>query len=212
MKKTIKTTLLVGSLISILSTSVLFAEESPEQQIDKKAIAIVHDAKIKADKLISDAKVKAKILIEKAETDALELKKESLESLKETTVETKELAKEAIQKAKTKSHELVEKTKSMPQVIKQGIEDKYIYTKEVANNSYKKSKDVVNDTIILATIKYAFIISPEIHSMKIDVDVRNGVVELFGKVRNNLEAQEAIQIAISAKGVLSVKSFFVIEH
>jgi len=212
MKKIITRTLLVGSLIGIFGASALFAQESQEQQIEKKAIAIVHDAKTKADKLVEDAKAKAKALIEKAQVDALKLKKESLKSAKETTAETKELAKEALQKAKAKSDELVERTKSMPQIIKQGIEDKYVYTKEVANESYKKSKNVANDTLILGAIKYAFIISPEIHSMKIDVSVKNGVVELFGKVKSNYEAQEAMQIAVSTKGVVVVKSFFVIEQ
>ena len=47
MKKIITTTLLVGGLVSIFGTSTLFAQESQEQRIDKKAIAIVHDAKIK---------------------------------------------------------------------------------------------------------------------------------------------------------------------
>lgn len=41
--------------------------------------------------------------------------------------------------------------------------------------------------------------------------IKGGVVELFGKVKSNNEAQEAMQIAISTKGVYAVKSFFMIE-
>jgi len=48
--------------------------------------------------------------------------------------------------------------------------------------------------------------------MKIDIDVKNGVVTLFGKVKSNHEAQEAMQIALSTKGVWAVKSFFMIER
>ena len=211
MKKIITKVLLAGSLMSIFGASVLLADESQMQIIEKKAKAIVYDAKVKADKLVNDAKTKAEAMIEKAKADVVLLKEESAKSAKETTAETKALAKEALQKAKAKSYELVEKTKSMPQIIKQGIKDKYVYTKEVANKSYKKSKIVANDTIILGAIKYAFLMSSEIHSMKIDVDVKNGVVTLFGKVKSNNEAQEAMQIALSTKGVLAVKSFFVIE-
>lgn len=212
MKKIIITALLAGSLMSIFGASALLADESQTQAIDKKAKAIVHNAKVRADKLVDDAKAKAKAIIETAKVDAAELKKESLKSAKETTAETKALANEALKKTEAKSQELLEKTKSMPQIIKQGIEDKYVYTKEVANKSYKKSKDVVNDTIILSAIKYAFLMSPEIHSMKIDVSVKDGIVDLFGKVKSNREAQEAMQIALSTKGVWAVKSFFMIER
>ncbi|MCD6173806.1 MAG: BON domain-containing protein, partial [Sulfurimonas sp.] len=54
--------------------------------------------------------------------------------------------------------------------------------------------------------------SPDIHSMKIDVSVKDGIVELFGRVQSSYEAQEAMQIALSTKGVLAVKSFFMIER
>jgi len=212
MKKIITTALLTGSLMSIFSASTLLADESQTQTIEKKAKAIVNDAKVRADKLVNDAKAKAKAIIEKAKVDVAELKEESAKSAKETTAETKALANEALKKTEAKSQELVEKTKSTSQIIKQGIEDKYVYTKEVVNKSYKKSKDMANDTIILGAIKYAFLMSPEIHSMKINVSVKDGVVELFGKVQSNHEAQEAMQIVISTKGVVAVKSFFLIER
>jgi osmotically-inducible protein OsmY len=212
MKKIITTALLAGSLMSMFGVSTLLADESQTQTIEKKAKAIVHDAKVRADKLVDDAKAKAKVMIEKAKADAAELKEESAKSAKETTAETKALANEALKKTEAKSQELVEKTKSTSQMIKQGIEDKYVYTKEVANKSYEKSKNVANDTIILGAIKYAYLMSPEIHSMKIDVSVKDGIVELFGKVKSNHEAQEAMQIALSTKGVWAVKSFFMIER
>jgi len=211
MKKIITTALLTGSLMSIFGASALSADESQTRIINKKAKAIVYDAKIRADKLVNDAKAKAKAMIEKAKVDVAELKEESAKSAKETTAETKALANEALKKTEAKSQELVEKTKAIPQTIKQGIEDKYVYTKEVANKSYKKSKNVVNDTMILSAIKYAYLMSSEIHSMKIDVDVKNSVVTLFGKVQSSHEAQEAMQIALSTKGVAAVKSFFMIE-
>jgi len=203
MKKIITTALLIGSLMSIFGASALLADESQTRIIDKKAKAIVYDAKIRADKLVNDAKAKA---------DAIALKEESAKSAKETTAETKALANEALKKTEVKSHELVEKTKATSQTIKQGLQEKYVYTKEAINNSYDKSKDTVNDTMVHGAIKYAFLMSSEIHSMKIDVDVKNGVVTLFGKVKSNHEAQEAMQIALSTKGVWAVKSFFMIER
>ncbi len=98
----------------------------------------------------------------------------------------------------------------MPNTIKTGIEDKYVYTKEAINESYKKGKDSVNDGLIHAAIKYAYLVSSDVHSMKIDVDVKDGVVELFGKVQSAKEAEKAMQIALSIKGVWAVESFFLI--
>ncbi len=210
MKKIISTVLLAGGLMSMFGASALFAAQNQSETIDQKAKAIVHDAKVKADKLVDDAKAKARVMIEQAEEDAAALKKESAQSAKETTAETKALAKEALEKVETKSQELLEKTRATTQTYKSGIEDKYIYTKEVANKSYQKSKDAVNDTLIHGAIKYAFLMSPDVHSMKIDVDVKDGVVELFGKVKSAYEAQKAMQIAISTKGVSGVKAFFAI--
>jgi len=212
MKKILTTALLTGSLMSIFGSSALLADESQIQIIEKKAKAIVYDAKEKADKLVDSAKEKAESMIANAKASAFALKEESAKSEKETTAETKTLANEALKKTEMKTHELVEKTKAMPQIIKQGLEEKYIYTKEAINNSYDKSKDKINDTIIHGAIKYAFLMSSEIHSIKIDVDVEDGVVTLFGKVKSNNEAQEAMQIALSTKGVRGVKSFFMIEQ
>ena len=212
MKKIITTVVLAGSLMSMFGASALFADQNQSETIEQKAKAIVHDAKVKADKLVEDAKAKAQAMIEKAKEDADALKKESAQRTKEITEETKALANEALEKAKTTSSELVEKTKATTQTIKSGIEDKYVYTKEAVNKSYEKSKDAVNDTLIHGAIKYAFLMSQDIHSMKIDVDVNNGVVELFGKVKNTQEAQKAMQIALSTKGVSEVKAFFVINE
>ena len=210
MKRIITTALLAGSLMSIFGATALYADQS--ETIEQKAKVIVHDAKVKADKLVEDAKAKAQAIMEKAKEDAAALKKESAQSMKETTAETKALASEAMDKAKAKGDELVEKTKALPQVVKQGIEDKYVYTKEAVNKSYEKSKDAIADARIHAAIKYAYLMSEDIHSMQIDVDVKDGVVELFGKVKSAQEAEEAMQIALSTKGVWAVKSFFVIKE
>ena len=210
MKKIITTTLLAGSLMGIFGATALFAEENQSEAIEQKAKVIVHDAKVKADKLVEDAKAKAQVMIEKAKEDVAELKKESTESMKETTAESKALANEAMETAKAKGDELVEQTKAMPQDVKQKVGEKYVYTKEAVNKSYEKGKDATNDTLIHAAIKYAFLMSEDIHSMQIDVDVKDGVVELFGKVKSAEEAEKAILIALSTKGVWVVKSFFVI--
>ncbi len=210
MKKIITTVILAGSLMSIFGATALSATENESKTIDQKAKAIVHDANVKADKLLEDAKAKAKALVKKAEKDVEALKAASVISAKETTAETKALANEALAKAKTKSNTLTEQTKATAQTVTNKIKNNYVYTKEAVNESYDKGKDTVNDLLIHSAIKYAFLMSPEIHSTKIDVDVNNGVVELFGKVKSAQEAQTAMRIALSTKGVWAVKAFFAI--
>ena len=210
MKKIITTALLAGSLMSMFGVTTLFADQT--QTIDQKAKAMVHDAKVKANKLVEEAKAKAQAIIERAKEDAEALKRESAQSLKETTQETKALANEALQKAKEKGHDVVQKVKATPQIVKQGIEDKYVYTKKAVNESYEKGKDTISDVRIHAAIKYAFLMSKNVHSMKIDVDVKDGLVELFGKVKSIQEAEEAMMIALSTKGVRAVNAFFAIRE
>lgn len=210
MKKIITTALLAGSLMSIFGATALFAEENQSEAIQQKAKVIVQDAKTKGDRLIKEANVKAKALLKQAKEDVAALEKESAQSMKETTAETRVLASEAMEKAKVEGHKLVDKTKTLPQDVKQEVGEKYVYIKEAVNKSYEKGKDATSDTLIYAAIKYAFLMSKDIHSMQINVDVKDGAVELFGKVKSAEEAEKAILIALSTKGVWVVKSFFVI--
>jgi len=199
MKKIITKALLVGSLISAFGTTSLLAN-SDMQTIEQKA-----------QKLVIDAKLKAKALIEKAKADAEALKSEAYKSIKSTSEEAKDLAAETLQKVKHKKEELSRKTTATLQHIKVGTEDKLVYTKELVNTSVVKTKTTVNDALILSAIKYAYLTSPDIHSTKIDVSVKNGIVKLFGKVSSEKEARKAMAIAFATKGVRGVKSFFVIE-
>ena len=117
----------------------------------------------------------------------------------------------ALEKVKKKSDALTEKTKSKVEVYRSDAEEKYIYTKEAFNDSYTRGKTAINDAMIHAAIRYALLMSPDIRSMRIDVDVSDGIVELFGKVQSAQEAQTAMQIALSTEGVRMVKAFLIIQ-
>jgi osmotically-inducible protein OsmY len=210
MKKIITTLLVAGSLLSLFGSSALFAEDNQNVAINQKAKVMAEQAKARGDKLIEEAKVKAKALIEKAKVATLTLKEESAQGFKQTTSEAKALANEALQKAKTKSKELALKVKTVPQYVKHGINNEYVYSKELVNESFEKSKDAANDLRIHAAISYAFLISPDIPSMRIDVDVKDGIVDLFGKVKSDKEAEQATLIALLTSGVRAVNSFFVV--
>ena len=212
MKNIITKALVAGGLISFVATTALYADQNQTVTIEKKAKEMVHYTKVKADKLVEDAKVKAEAMIEKTKMKVEALKNESEKTISETTQEAKDLAHEALEKTKATGTEFIEKTKALPNTIKTGIEDKYVYTKEAINESYNKSKDSVNDGLIHAAIKYAYLVSSDVHSMKIDVDVKDGVVELFGKVQSAKEAEKAMQIALSTKGVSVVNALFLVKE
>ncbi len=199
MKKIITTTLLVGTLMSTFGVTSLLAN-SDTQTVEQKA-----------QKLVADAKVKAQALIEKAEADAVALKAQAHKSINDTSKEAKTLAAQTLQKVGQEKEKFADKTTVTLQHVKEGTKDKLIYTKELVNKSVVKTKSAVNDALILSSIKYAYLTSPDIHSTKIDVDVKNGVVKLFGKISSKEEAQEAILIAFLTKGVWAVESFFMIE-
>ena len=201
MKKIITIALFVGTLMSTFgATSLLANSDSDTQTVEQKA-----------QKLVEDAKAKAKALIEKAKADAAALKAQAHKSMNDTSKEAKALAVQTLQKVKQKKDELADKTTATLQHVKEGTKDKLVYTKELVNKSVAKAKSTINDALILSSIKYAYLTSPGIHSTKIDVDVKDGVVKLFGKVSSQKEAQEAMTIAFLTKGVWAVESFFVIE-
>lgn len=212
MRNIVTKTLMVGSLISFIGATALYAEQNQTISIEQKTKAMIHNTKVKADKLIEEAKAKAEIMIEKTKAKAESLKEESEKTISETSKDAQDLAYEALEKSKTTGSNLIEKTKALPHTIKTGIEDKYLYTKETINESYEEGKDSVNDKLIFSAIKYAYLVSSDVHSMKIDVDVKDGMVELFGKVQSAKEAEKAMQIALSTKGVSGVNALFLIRE
>ena len=144
-------------------------------------------------------------LLANSDTPTVEKKAQNL------VVDAKTLAAQTLQKVEQKKEELANKTTVTLQHVKEGTKDTLVYTKELVNKSVVKTKSAVNDALILSSIKYAYLTSPDIHSTKIDVDVKDGVVRLFGKVSSEEEAQEAMLIAFLTKGVWAVESFFMIE-
>ena len=68
-------------------------------------------------------------------------------------------------------------------------------------------KDTVNDTVITTKIVAKYARDKDVSALKIKVDTDDkGVVTLRGKARSNAEADRAVTIARSTKGVTAVKS------
>jgi len=64
----------------------------------------------------------------------------------------------------------------------------------------------LDDASITTKVKLAFAKDPAVAGYRIDVDTKQGVVTLTGKVKNSTEANQAIADAQAVKGVKSVNS------
>jgi hyperosmotically inducible periplasmic protein len=76
--------------------------------------------------------------------------------------------------------------------------------KESAKNATEKTKEVVQDATITTKIKADFAKDKQVSATRIKVDTDNGVVKLSGTAKSKEEADKAVQIAQSTKGVASV--------
>lgn len=62
----------------------------------------------------------------------------------------------------------------------------------------------VDDSVITGKVKAALVGAEDIDAMKINVDTRNGVVDLDGSVKTDAESQLAEKLAADVDGVTSV--------
>jgi osmotically-inducible protein OsmY len=68
------------------------------------------------------------------------------------------------------------------------------------------AQDVAQDAAITSRIKAEFAKDQRVDSTEIKVDTDNGVVTLTGHARSKEEADRAVSIAQSARGVVEVKN------
>jgi hyperosmotically inducible protein len=70
----------------------------------------------------------------------------------------------------------------------------------------ESAKEFVADSVITSRIKADYAKDREVSAMKIKVDTDKGVVKLSGTAKSQAEADKAVSIAKSIKGVASVVS------
>jgi hyperosmotically inducible protein len=68
----------------------------------------------------------------------------------------------------------------------------------------------VDDSLITAAVKTRLLEDPQVKGLKIDVDTREGVVFLTGKVRSQAESDKAVEVARATEHVKDVKPNLVI--
>jgi osmotically-inducible protein OsmY len=72
--------------------------------------------------------------------------------------------------------------------------------------SIKDTTGTMDDGMVTARVKTAFINDPVVGAARIDVGTFKGVVTLSGRVKSKDEEAKAIALARSVKGVTDVKS------
>jgi hyperosmotically inducible protein len=74
------------------------------------------------------------------------------------------------------------------------------------DGSRRSVGQTVEDTTLLARVKTALGKSPEVKATDVNVDVRNGVVQLKGRVATAAERTAAERVARDVSGVRSVQN------
>jgi len=84
-----------------------------------------------------------------------------------------------------------------------------LFYKKITNKAKVEKR---SDLLIKTQIEYKLLRAKEIPSSSILVLVRNGKVELFGKVYDKKSALEAMDIALHIRGVKEVVSYLIIKE
>ena len=74
------------------------------------------------------------------------------------------------------------------------------------NAKQESAAEFIDDSVITAKVKSAFVEDKEVSALRISVDTRKGVVHLSGFVRDPRESWKAGQLALSVNGVKSVRN------
>lgn len=89
--------------------------------------------------------------------------------------------------------------------------DKDEFVKAQAIYDRMRAKAYIDDSIITAKVKAALVKDPDVKALDVSVKTDKGVVMLSGFVDNERQVHRAQEIAVSIKGVKSVKSNLVVK-
>jgi hyperosmotically inducible periplasmic protein len=146
-------------------------------------------------------------------TDPDEKLEETAEKTGEKLEETGEKIGETAEKTGEKLEETAEKTGEKLEETAEKTGEKI---EETADKAKDKMEDVniggaVDDASTTAKVKMALAKDDTVAAYKIDVDTKNGVVTLTGKVKSSTEAEQAVKVAESIEGVKKVNSVLKVE-
>ena len=123
---------------------------------------------------------------------------------KNATDAMKDASKVAADKTSQKVEQIRQKLKEekVAEKVKKGADDAVVVLKKGAS----KVEELTLDASITAAVKMKYANDEKIEARNIDVDTKDGVVTLRGKVLSLEEADHAVQLAKEVSGVKSVKS------
>ena len=81
-----------------------------------------------------------------------------------------------------------------------------------STGAHKSTGEMIDDAVLSGKVKSKLIADADVRAFSIDVDTRNGVVILNGRVSSEWEQDRAVEIAESVYGVKEVKSLLVIKE
>ena len=106
------------------------------------------------------------------------------------------------ERAETTWEEAARQSRYLVEVGKDGAVTAWRETERVGGQAGEE----LTDAVILAAVKGRFLSSRDVQGTRIDVDVRDHVVTLKGRVRSLGEAQRAVAVALDTRGVERVIS------
>jgi hyperosmotically inducible protein len=117
----------------------------------------------------------------------------------------KDASKEAADKTAQKLDQLKEKLKEekVGEKVKKGADEAVIAVKKGAAQVEK----LTLDASITAAVKMKLANDEQIVAGDINVETKDGVVTLRGRVSNSAEAEHAVQLAREVSGVREIKSY-----
>lgn len=80
-----------------------------------------------------------------------------------------------------------------------------------ATGTRQSTGEYVDDTVITTKVKAAIIEDPLLKALQINVETRNGVVQLSGFVDSAQHVKKATEVARGVKGVTSVKNDLIVK-
>lgn len=89
-----------------------------------------------------------------------------------------------------------------------GISGKQVSTEDKIARKSREAGQQINDSWITTKVKAALMYNRNVDGSDIDVDTKNGVVRLRGKIDSDFEREQAVSIASGIKGVKNVKPDF----
>lgn len=100
---------------------------------------------------------------------------------------------------------------SRPHVLVPALAALMVVLGLAACSSYTQSGDkrtpgeIADDVLFQTKVKTRLMSDPDVHGLKIDVDVHKGVVYLYGRVGSEALRQQALALAGGVKGVVRVE-------